>query len=362
MPESAHIDKPITFFGNIFIFYAYDVGDDINLDKIEERQELLTRPLTLSKYFKGYHVPLSVELPHPHSSSKCVGAKIHNFGVISLAYKIPFEDTLPNLRKTLHEIDIEFREQSVEDANLVFKKIKTYIKQPRFFHLRSSYVIIQVDQQLSTITASQLQEQYGSIIASLLRFETETLSESQKNAILDDAIGYYRGDLIIIDTESAFLYDDEYQDILDLFEFANIQHLELQYYDRILDQQLNKVYHREVEGLPLKAYLPFVGTSMKDPVSDLGMLKVEISSIIERLESTIKAAGDIYVSETYDLLVEKLDLNNWKESINNKLAIIRHIHLIYQNKIDIIREDLLSVLIILLIFIELIVGILTYFK
>ncbi len=359
--KAKSISDALEASGNIFVYYAYDVGDDINLEKLEGSQEILTRPLMLSKYFKGYHVPLSIDLPHPHTSSKCISAKIHNFGVISLAYKIPFSDTLANLRQTLTEIDTEFREQSVEDAQSVFKKIKPYIKQPRFFHLRSAYVIIQVNQQ-PNITVAQLKEKFGGIIASLLRFETETLSETQKNAILESAIGYYRGDLIIIDTDSAFVYDDEYEEILDLFEFANIQQLELQYYDRLLDRQLNVVYHREAKGLPFKAYLPFVGTLMRDPVSDLGMLKVEISSIIERLESAIKASGEVYVTETYDVLVEKLDLKAWKDSINNKLAIIKDIHLVYQNKIDIIREDLLSVLIIVLIFIELIVGILTYFK
>lgn len=354
--------EPLYCTGNIYIYYAYDVGDDINLALAEQSQEILTQPLRLSKYFKGYHVPLFIDLPHPHSSSHCISVKIHSFGVISIAYQIPFEDTLANLRKTLTELDAEFREQSSLDAHSVYKKIKPFIKQARFFHVRSSYTIIQVDQQPSKTSASQLQKDYGGIIASLLRLETESLSEYQKNEILRSAIGYYRGDLIIIDTDSAFMYDDEYEELLDLFEFANIQQLELQYYDRVLDQQLDVVYQRETKGLPFKAYLPFIGTWMKDPVSDLGMLQVEISSIIERLESAIKAAGDVYVTETYDLLVEKLDLDAWKESVEKKLRIVREIHTTYQSKIDIIREDLLSTLIILLIFIELIIGILTYLK
>ncbi|MEX0940589.1 MAG: hypothetical protein WDZ41_04480 [Candidatus Babeliales bacterium] len=360
--ESTKTIEPLMLTGNIFVYYAYDVGDDINLSKVEALPEILTRPLHLSKYFKGYHVPLSIDLPHPHSSSKCLSTKLHNFGVISLAYKIPFSSNFEELRKTLNDVDTEFREQSVEDAQSVYKKIKLHIKQSRFFHLRSSYVVIQVDQQPQNITVSQMTKEYGGFIASLVRFETESLSEYQKNAILDAAIGYYRGDLIVIDMDSAFVYDDEYEELLDLFEFANIQQLELQYYDRILDQQLNAVYQREVKGLPFKAYLPFIGTLMKDPVSDLGMLKVEISSIIERLESTIKAVGEVYVTETYNLLVEKLDLKSWKVSISTKLDIIKDIHLVYQNKIDIIREDLLSVLVILLIFIELVVGIFSYFK
>ncbi|MGB8468401.1 MAG: hypothetical protein WCE21_05350 [Candidatus Babeliales bacterium] len=348
--------------GNIFVYYAYDVGEDIDLGAIEQSNTILTRPLNLAKYFKGYHVPLAIDLPHPHTSSHSIGAKLHNFGVISLAYRIPFADTLENLREQLNEVDIAFREQSVEDAHLVFKKIKKFIKQPRFFHLRSSYVLIQVDQQSANTSISEFKREYGGIIASLLRFETESLSEYQKNAILESTIGYYRGDMIVIDIDSAFLYDSEYEDLLELFEFANIQKVELQYYDRLLDQQLNVVYQRNITAVSIKAYLPIVGAWMRDPISDLGMLRVEISAIIERLESAVKASGDVYVTETYQVLVETLDLPKWKESIGSKLDIIKDIHQVYQNKLEAVREDLLSILIVVLIFTELIVGILSYFK
>ena len=85
-----------------------------------------------------------------------------------------------------------------------------------------------------TIDIVKLKEEFmGALLHRLLRFETESLSEYQKNEILESAIGYYRGDLIIIDTEAAFIYDDEYEEVLDLFEFANMQQLELQYFDRV---------------------------------------------------------------------------------------------------------------------------------
>jgi uncharacterized Rmd1/YagE family protein len=57
-------------------------------------------------------------------------------------------------------------------------------------------------------------------------------------------------------------------------------------------------------------------------------------------------------------LVEKLDLNGWHNSINRKLNILSEIRAVFQHKIDAIREDLLSILIIILIFIELMVAIL----
>lgn len=353
--------SPQIFSGNIFIFYCFDVADDIDLESVKDKQLLLRQPLLLSKYFKNYHTPLAVELPHPHSSSKCISAKLHEFGVISLAYKIPFKENLVDLRQQINDIEDEYREQSVIDAGAIFKKIKSETKQPRFFHLRTSYVVIQINPE-PDIDINQLKEESGSIIASMLRFEIEVLSEYQKNEILASAIGYYRGDLIIIDAYAAFVYDDEYEEYLDIFEFANVQQLELQYFDRLLDQQLNTVYERQMKKSNFRSYLPLFDVLKSNPVEELGNLKVDISVITERLESSIKLSGEAYFSELYSLIVEKLDINTWKESINRKLDIIKDVSTVYQNKVESAREDLTSGLIILLIFIELVIGILSYLK
>lgn len=352
------------FSGNVFIFYAYDIGDDIDLEAVKDSQQLLKRSALLPKYFKSYHIPLTVELPHPHTSYRCISVKLHNFGVISLAYKIPFNDiSLDSLRSEINNIDNEFREQSVLDAGSLFKKIKSFVKQPKFFLMRRSYVVIEVN-TIPTITDMiAFKTTYGNTIASLLHFETEALSEYQKEEILQSAIGYYRGDLIIIDSEAAFIYDEDYIELLDLFEFANIQQLELQYFDRVLDHQLNEIYERgKIKRLGIGSYIPFIGAVTSDPVGDLGKLRVDISVITERLENSIKLAGDPYYSELYSILVSKLDITNWRESIHRKLDIIRDIRTVFENKVDALREDFLSTLIIVLIFIETIVGILNYLK
>ncbi|MGC2310724.1 MAG: hypothetical protein WA432_03835 [Candidatus Babeliaceae bacterium] len=345
------------FTGHIYIFHAFDVGEDINLERVSNEKLVVRNPLTLSKYFKNYHIPLTVELPNTHNVH-CENAKLHNFGVITLCYKIPFNATLEELRTHINDIDDQYHKQSIKDAQILFDRIKNAIKHPHFFHLRKSYVVIQVQPEPEKIDVLSLKDQYGNIIASLLRFETETLSEYQKNEILETAFGYYRGDLILIDTEAAFVYDDEYEDILDIFDFANIQQLELQYFDRVLDKQLNTVYEREVKRLPLKTYLPFIGSAVSDPVSDLGKLRVDISVITERLENSIKLSGEPYYAELYSIITQKLGLKNWKDSINNKLGIIHDIGTVYQHKVDGIREDLLSTSVIVLIIIEIIIGIL----
>ena len=350
------------FEGSIYLFHAFDVGDDINLERVKASELVTPQPLTLSKFFKNYHLPLGIEVPETLESPSCVGAKIHNFGAISLIYKIPFKDSLKNIREQLDGIDNQWAQQSLLDVEIIFKKIKNCIAAPYFFHTRSSYLLIQVDPQSNLLDMVKLKDTYGGIIASALRFETETLSESQKNEILADAIGYFRGDLMVVDTEATFIYDDEYQDLLDFFEFANIQHLELRYFDRTLEQQLNYIYEGRVRKVPLQSYFPFIGTVSQGPIDDLYKLKVDISVIAERLEGSIKLAGEPYYSELYSLLIEKRELKNLKDAIDKKLEIITDVLTGLQNKTEAIREDMLTVSIIVLICIELVIGILSYLK
>ncbi|HLW72601.1 MAG TPA: hypothetical protein VKR54_00990 [Candidatus Babeliales bacterium] len=360
--ESQKTKTDHIFSGNILILWAYDVGEDINIQKVEESRDIIKMPLQLPKHFKQYNVPLAIELPHPHSNSFCVSSKIHSFGAISLIYKIPFTDTLENLRVNCDKLANKYQQQSVKDAQSIYEKIESFIIQPKFFQTSASYVIIQVDPQPAALDLTQLQKEYGSTIASTLRFETEILSEFQKNEILDSAIGYFRGSLIVIDIDAAFVYEEDYGDIIDLFEFANIQQLELRFFDRLLDQQINTIYERKETTLSWGAYLPFFGTFFSDPVGQLGKLKADISVITERLESSIKIAGEPYYSEIHNLLADKLDLKNWHDGIDRKLRIVEDVQTVFQQKIDTTREDLFSVLIIILIFIELMFGILSYLK
>jgi len=360
--KPVRIPKDHKFSGNLYIFHAFDVGDDINLKKIETLRAIKTVPLRLPKYFKNYHMPLAIELPHPHESARCISCKIHNFGAISLTYKIPFTDTLQNIRTKFTDINNQHLEQSVIDVKSIFKKIKKQITQPKFFQTRSAYVIIQIDPEPDIIDIKALQEEYGSIITSTLRFEVQALAEEQKNEMLETTMGYFRGDLIIIDTDAAFVYDAEYEEILDFFEFANIQQLELRYFDHLLDQKLNEIYEGETQRLPLGSYLPFISMFTRDPVMALGKLRVDISVITERLEGSIKFAGEPYFSELYELLVDKLDLKNWQNAIDRKLTIIQDMQSVLAHKTDVVREDILSVLIVVLIFIELVIGILNYIR
>lgn len=346
----------LTFTGNIFLFYAFDLGDDINLNKIRESNVVKIAHRTWPKYFKHYHVPLSLDIPVPKHTVKVLRANLHHFGALSLLYKIPFKGTLAELRSKLLKLDSHYQQHSVDDAYGIYKKIKPYVNQAKFFHHMTSYPMIHVNPQ-QELEGAQLIERFGSIIASTLRFEMSTISPYQKNEILHSTTGYYREDVVIIDTEASFIYDAEPYELLDFFELALIQQLELQYFDKLLDKKLDAVYGQATQKVSPYSYLPFVGT-LYDPLSELTKLKVDISVITERLDNSIRLMGEAYYSEIYNLLIKKLEVESWRSSVEKKLAIVHDVRAIYQTKINTVREDMLSVLIIILIMIEVLVGLL----
>ena len=347
------------FSGNIYLLHAFDMGDEINLEQVKMLESIHTCPRTWPKHFKHFHLPLTIELSPPKTPGalKCFRTNLHHFGAVSLMYKIPFKGTLDVLQKKINDLNTQYQNQSMEDATNLFQQIKDCIIQPKSFHHRTSYVVAHVDSQNQNISSEDMVSNYGPKIASALRFEKNAISEFQMKEILHSTTGYYEEDLVIIDTEAAFVYDDEPEELLDFFEQALIQQLELQYFDKLLDKKLDHVYNQTMQTKSFYTYLPFVGT-LYDPLSELSKLKVDISVITERLNNSIKLTGEAYYSKIYDLLVKKLEIEAWKRSVEKKLSIIHDVRSIYQSKVNSIREDLLSTLVIILIFIELLVGML----
>lgn len=341
------------FSGTVYLIYTFDFGDDIELKKVSKLSKIHTLSRDWPKYLKSHHKPLTIELPSV-SGTKPLYANLHHFGALSIVYHVPFKGTLATLRDKLNNLDAQYQKQSVEDAHHFFKKIKRTIEQPKFFHQRDAYIVMTI-QPNPNVTAKDLREKHGSLLASTLRFETANMSQYQLEDILKSATGYYRDDLVIIDTEAAFVYDNNAEELLDFFELASMQRLELRYFDKLLDSKLDQIYNHALQKPSLKNCLPFVGL-MYDPLDELSRLKVDISVITERLGNSIKTVGEVYYSEIYDLLSEKLELHSLRKAIDKKLSIAKEVRTIYQYKVNSIREDILSVLIIILIFTELIVG------
>lgn len=343
--------------GNILLFYAFDIGDEVSFETIAEKGLVPIVTTSASPVFKHYRAPLSFNLRERDEeecayTSHSVFNKVYDFGVLSLCYMVPFEGTFESLKMELSDIKRAFDSKSAHDAATVFADIKPALASPSFFNIKNSYFAIQVNPEQQYANPAEFKQRYAPNIASLLRLEKQNLSAYQKDEILSSATGYYGEDLIIIDSDAAFIYDHEYFEALEFIEAALIEHLELEYFDRVLDKQLRQHYLHETLKVPLLAYIPLVSKWVEQPMSRLTRLRVDVLVITDRLKNSVKISGDAYYSRLYEMLVGKLLLKEWRESINKKLAIFKDIYTVYQDRLDTIHEEMLTVVIIILIAME----------
>jgi uncharacterized Rmd1/YagE family protein len=348
--------------GNILLFYAFDVGDDIAIASIKKDRMIDARFAAASPYFKNYHTPLIVNLNDCYNRKKrkenrddCIASKVHHFGVISFCYKISFKATFEEIRQILIDNEKKYEKISEQDCQVVFESIHRAVSQPICYNLKNTYCVVQVNPLGKGVDPDAFKSQYGSNIVSLLRFEAQSLSEHQTEDVLASTTGYYGQDFVIIDNEASFIYDDDYYEAIEFFEFANIQKLELQYFDRLLDEKLNYFYGQSTQKIPLSSYIPFFRGHALASVYSLAKLRVDISVITERLENSIKMAGDPFYEHLYSMLIERLSLKTWKESINQKMTIIKDLYTVHQDNLTTGRAEALTIVVILLIAFESIV-------
>lgn len=363
-----------TFAGDIIFFYAYDVGDDIDLEMIKSQHLVPTYNTPLSARFKNYHIPISYHLrgddiisegegyegqasserrlnTNSHTdaaSTPCYAlSKIHSFGVLSYCYRIPFEGTLSTLKKKLIELKSEYDQSSDVVAYDTFKKIHSAIVSPQFCNLKNDYFTVHISPLRSSVSSEKIMESFGGDIASLLRLELNPLSFYQQDTILRSRTGYYGDELIVIDSGGSFVYDDKCYDSMELFEFVTIQMLELQYFDRLLDRRLHGFYTDHIDGPKHRGPLG---------IAELAQLRVDISVITERLENSIRMSGDEYYTDIYERLVKKLSINRWRDAVQRKLDIIRDLYEVQQTSQDLIFHKRYTIVIVWLIALESLVG------
>lgn len=357
----ANLKSEQTLTGNILLFHAFDVGQSIDIKQIKDKKLVTLSASVAFPYFKNYHIPLFVEVPNfvpskmvdegIKSSTRmdCLYARIHNFGAISLCYKIPFCATLDTLKVKIIQTVENYRKISKKDAAYIFDKISSAIAQPHFYNLRSEYYAVQVNSFNEKLEPEDFKEKYGSQIASMLRLEVQNLSEFQEEDILESVTGYYGKDMVVIDTEGAFIFDDEYYEVIEFFELANVQKLELQCFDKILDQELNLLHKNEKYKMSLMSYVPVISTNLDTLLTRLMHLRLDVSVVSERLSNSIKMVGNAYYAKLYSMLVDKLALGEWKTSINEKMSIINELYMVRKNQLDTARSEFLEIVIIILI-------------
>ncbi len=163
---------------------------------------------------------------------------------------------------------------------------------------------------------------YKNAMASLLKSEPIALDKNEVENTLASRIQYAQDDLIIVDWDGAFLFDPEgkWDDGVDLLQVANAHLLRLRSLDWQLDQRLIRT-HKLVSTKP-KVKTNEIRATMRE------LMALRLQSIIdfEDVERNIKLIGDWYAAKLYELIGKKFHLENWTQSIREKLDSLEDIY------------------------------------
>jgi len=349
----------------IRFYRMYDIGKEVDLKKLDAGLAAAYTPERTGftrinpKSILMETPPLSFHLPRMTLSSDgkdytlLVTARVYDFGAVSLCFIL---EDLAASAATFKETALLFAGQKGLDPlfslalpqirDILLPSIETLAIDQSFYEDYTIYITDRDDPALDPVV--------------LLLGDERPVSHPVREDILKYSLSYYMDDRTILSWDAALIVSpDPARDIIELIEFANIQALELRYYDRVLTQQMEKMYD-EIEAADRLSQ--FRRLRLYHNIM-LGLMETqsEISDITDKVDNLIKVTEDVYYARVYDAALAVLRIPLWRESVNRRIEIIRQNYMMLSDEVNIQHSNFLELVIIILIAIEIVLFIVTTF-
>jgi len=82
-------------------------------------------------------------------------------------------------------------------------------------------------------------------------------------------------------------------------------------------------------------------------------LLIDVKSLADKTENTLKVVGDVYAARLLRLLESRLGLDAWKASVNDELATLDRIYRFLNDQVNIARSMTLEAIIVAVLLVEL---------
>jgi hypothetical protein len=183
---------------------------------------------------------------------------------------------------------------------------------------------------------------------------SQKLAASTVQELSRRTIRYYEDDLVIVDFDAAVIVDKTgAPDLVDIFEIASAQLLELRFYDGMLGRALERLL-RDVRLARTAVWL------FRSPFRELArraaVLALELGELTDRLERAITLVGDTYSTQVYRDAALRFRLAETTASVREKLGIIGRVSEALGHEIYARRDLVLEILVIVLIAVEVVIA------
>lgn len=293
-------------------------------------------------------LPVQVERGGRHFAFTVI-ARMYEIGVISLCFV--YENSGAGY-DTLEETGLLFADQEgLSDYFVQYLKTLGEIIRP---HIRNFAVNPDFYEDYTIYITSQREDSIDPV--PLLVGERIDLSPHIREEILKNTLSYTKDDLAVLSWDSALLCNPEMPtDLIELIEYANVQVLELRYYDRELTRQMEKMY----EDIEHADQLSQFRRSRQYHVIMARQMEsyAEISEIIEKVDNLIKVTEDVYYARVYATALKVLRSHQWSESVSRKIDVMRENYSMLSDEVRIQHSNFLEWIIIILIALEFVFAI-----
>ena len=181
--------------------------------------------------------------------------------------------------------------------------------------------------------------------------ELERLSKQEAEESTARYLSYYDNDLVVVDWDAALIIDEpkDFDETLHIMELANLQLAELEAYDRLLDEALERSY-RDLGERPLR--------SRRDILRELREIRIDMARFNDELSNTTKFFGDWHLARIYDKLSARFHLGDWHRTIGGKLKTLDDLYQILKQDQNNRLMVWLEITIVLLFVIDLVILVL----
>jgi hypothetical protein len=286
-------------------------------------------------------------------------ARLYDFGAVTLALRVPIADIgWAEFARRINAVEAEL---DSEDGEILWRAcleqvraiIAPALDRPSGSGLTEDYLIGVVHAFDTPITAARLLAEAD--LVPLLSGEHRRLSETSRNDLLRRQFSYYEDDLVVLTWDRAFIYEPRGDsDVADVLEVANVQLLEMRYYDELLDDELprmNDLVETARGGMNMFASRRYATLARK-----LYTLVADVTELAEKVDNALQVTEDVYLARVYAAALELFRVGLVNAAVHRKLDIVRDTYTALYDEASGARTALMEFAILVLIFVELVVA------
>jgi hypothetical protein len=361
------------YAGEVVYIYAFDVAYEMTRQPV---RELLGQPVAQfvvdaskrSPRQLFFYRPQMVRLPPlerigPHGPMRVERViKLLPVGAISISARVPFE--VARVEDLVAYHDLQFSNGSLHDevhrlAQEIIAELRGHLIRPQpQLPEEEAYTVFCIaapvlNAENQPMTAEQWFQAHRRQIAALLTQEEkmERLSKQEAEESTARYLSYYDNDVVVLDWDAALLVDEppDFDETLYIMELANLQLAELEAYDRLLDDALERSY-RDLGERPLR--------SRRDTMRELRDIRIDMARFNDELSNITKFFGDWHLARIYEKISTRFHLADWHRTIDGKLKTLDELYQLLKHDQNNRAMIWLEVTIIVLFVIDLVILVL----